>query len=132
MNDVNKFIDELPDKIKWIKNLSDAELEQDGTGKDYYDSFFDFWKELDYTPDLQPLAKKANTIVYDTLTEHKPLYKHYENPVSYEMSDDAKRFYWVAGAIYDYVIWLQAPNRFPDKTKIYCEKIYNKWIKPCY
>ena len=127
--DVKEFIDNIPKNIEWVKTIKD-ELEDVGVDDEFYDSFFDIWKELDYTPDLQPLAAKANTIVYDTLTNHKPLYKHYENALSYELGDDAKRFYWVACDIYNYVIWLQDPDRFPDKTRLYCEKIYNKWIKP--
>ena len=131
MDDVNKFIGELPKMIEWIKDLNDIELEQDGTGKEYYTSFFNIWKGLDYTPDLTSLAKKAETIVYDTLVDG-PIHKHYENPLSYELSDDAKRYYWVAGDIYTYVIWLQEPNRFPDKTRLYFDKIYKKWIKKPY
>lgn len=125
---INEFIDELPIKIEWVKNLTNAELEQNGTDDGFYECYFNIWKELNYTPDLQPLAKKANTLVYDFLTDNNQ-YKFYKNSLSYELSDDAKRYYWLACDIYNYVIWLQSPDRFPEKTKKYMEKIAAKWLK---
>lgn len=126
MKDVNVFINELPKKIEWVKDLSDNELKQIGMDSDFYKNFFNIWKELNYTPELQSLAKKANTIVYEFLTNDDQ-YKCYKNPLGYELSDVAKRYYWLACDVYNYVIWLQAPYKFPDCTKKYMERISKKW-----
>jgi hypothetical protein len=121
-------MDKLPEKIAWVKNEKGTLPSAESNGMEYYDSFFNIWRDLDYTPDLRSLAYKAQDIVYDTLTDYQPLYKHYEHPLSYEMSDNAKRFYWIATDIYIYVVWLQAKDRFPDRTRLYCKKIYRTWI----
>ena len=126
---VDEFMAKLPVRINWIKNITGELKRADDSFNDYYTSFFNIWESLDYTPEFQKLAKKAETIVYDKLTDNKSLYKHYEHPLSYVMSDDAKRYYDVACDIYTYVIWLQNPKLFPEETKKYCERIYNKWIK---
>jgi hypothetical protein len=121
------FINKLPNNIAWIKNET-GELKEANEGKEYYDAFFNRWGELNYTPQYRELAKKAEDIVYKTLLDNKPMYKHYEHSSSYELSEEAKKIRDIACDIYSYVIWLQMPDMFTDRTKKYMERIYNKWI----
>ena len=126
---VTEFIDKLPSRIEWIKKDTRELKGADDGYKDYYIWFFNIWKILDYTPELRHLAFKASEVVYHIALDGKPMYKHFENCMSYEMSEEAKRVYWCATDIYTYVIWLQKPELFPNVTRFYCERIYKKWIK---
>ena len=122
--DIEKFIKELPNRISWINDVDIDKIISLIDDKDYY-VYFNEWKDLNY--DGGSLAKKAETSVFNTLVDGD-IHKHYENPLSYELSDNAKKIRPIANNIYSYVIYLQLKDRFSDKAKLYCKQM-EKYFK---
>ena len=117
--DIENFIETLPERIQWLKNADIDKVISMIDDTDYY-VYFNEWEKLNY--DGKSLAKKAETVVFDTLVNGS-VHKHYENPLSYELSEDAKKIRPIANNIYTYVIYLQLKDNFSDKAKAYCKQM---------
>jgi len=116
---IEKFINDLPERISWIRTVDVDKVLSSIDETDYY-IYFNEWKDLNYIGSA--LAKKAETIVFNTLVDGST-HKHYEHPLSYELSEDAKRIRPIANNIYSYVIYLQLKDRLSDKAKAYCKQM---------
>jgi len=121
---VMEFIDQLPTRIGWLKTKGVNEISSMIDDRDFY-VYFDEWKELGYPGTV--LAKRAETIVFDVLVGND-VHKHYDNPLSYELSDKAKEIRPIANDIYSYVIYLQLKDRLSIKAKKYCKQM-EKYLK---
>lgn len=116
---VNEFVDKLPENIQWLKNQNIQKIKDSIDESDYY-MFFHEWRDLNYIGST--LAKKAETIVFNELV-NDDIHKHYENPLSYELTEEACIVRDVAVGIYLYVIYLQIKDKLSEKAKNYCEQL---------
>lgn len=124
---VDEFINQLPENIQWLKNQNIQKIKDSIDETDYY-TFFHEWEDLNYIGSA--LAKKAETIVFDELVIGD-VHKHYEHPLGYELSEEAKIVRAAANSIYLYVIYLQIKDKLSKKAKEYCKQL-EIWIKkPC-
>jgi len=117
--DIEKFIEELPNRISWIKDVNIDKIVSLIDDADYY-VYFNEWKDLNYAGGS--LAKKAETVVFNTLVDGN-IHTHYKNPLSYELTESANMIRPIANNIYSYVIYLQLKDRFSDKAKAYCKQM---------
>ena len=128
--DITWFIDELPERIEWLKNVNFKEIISiiDGDSNFYY-TYSNEWIE-NLNSDGMEKAKVCEDIVFDVLVDGE-LYKKYNNPMSYELTDEADKVRKVANCIYTYAIYLQHKNNFSDKAAAYCKQM-EQLLKPVY
>ena len=138
MGEATKFIDELPKKIAWLKKENIADIikkDSERIDKEYQSCFFEDWANITDNwskfKDTEVKAHLASEIVFHELLDGKQMYEHYENPLSYELSEDAKTIREIACDVYNYVIWLQLKDLFPKArlTRDYCKKRVSRWLK---
>ena len=121
---VNGFVDKLPENIQWLKNQNIQKIKDSIDESDYYTFFYE-WRDLNYIGSA--LAKKAETIVFNELV-NGDIHKHYENPLSYELTNEACIVRDAAVGIYLYVIYLQIKDKLSEKAKEYCKQL-EIWTK---
>ena len=115
----DEFVDKLTENIQWLKNQNIQKIKKSIDESDYY-TFFHEWRDLNYSGSA--LAKKAETIVFTELV-NDDIHKHYEHPLSYELTEEACNVRDAAVGIYFYVIYLQIKDKLSKKAKNYCEQL---------
>ena len=131
-DDVHDFIGLINTTLKrdreHINNIPEQKRD-----KQYYSEFFYPMMGIEGTifeetkkrmDNARSLAIQVHDAVYQILLNGKPMYKHFENCLSYEMSEEAKKIRWIACDVYDYVVYLQMIDLFPVSTRKYlCDRL---------
>ena len=87
----------------------------------FYYTYFNEWIE-NLNHDGEEKASICEDIVFDVLVDGD-LYKKYNNPMSYELTDESDKVRKVSNCIYTYAIYLQHKNNFSNKAAAYCKQM---------